>query len=228
MPPHPVTLWVNVHAATMLALPILAFVFVCKTPKRRPPSKALVGWTLLCAVVTALMCMPCLCLEGPPFLQVVIPMACLWAVALFTGDRSKRIVGIFVCSIATLLLSQQYELWAHHRNWTSAPKGRSGMDRAKVNATIACIEEVLLSASDSDVTDYPAMWLSDLPAAKRALANEEISLFACPPECTWEPCWHSSLTRLYCRRTISPRDYWYLGGPLKNAKGRVVIKPRTQ
>ena len=226
MSPYPVTLWVNIHAVVMLALPVLAIAFLWVMPKRRPRVKAVTGWTLLCVVVVGFLCMPCLCMEGPPFLQVVVPMACLWVLALWIKDDSRRVGAVLVCASATFVLSQQYEFWAHHHDWTSAPKARPVYERVRGENAVRDAEEVLLAAAEADTRVYPAMWWTDLPVVQQALNDKENSSLRCPPKSVWEPCWHSYFTRLYCRHEISQQDFWYLGGPLKESRGRIVIMPR--
>jgi len=70
--------------------------------------------------------------------------------------------------------------------------------------------------------------LSDLPPIKVAEITYELYLGKCPGEGVYTSCWHSKITGLYRAQAGTRRDLWYLGGPIKHAKARIVLRDRPE
>lgn len=219
------TILVDMHAISLIALPIACFIFLAIVPKRTPPRYALVGWTVGLGGLVAFLCAACLCMEASPILQVIIPAACLWFVALFVAPRRARWIACLFCGICLLGFQQQYDAWAGKGTWTSAPKRRTNMEEQLHKRWVRDAEQLLIEASEVDEKGYEANWFSELPVKKNAPDGYR-GPKPCWPRSDWVRCWHTDVTGLYRRHVYSGQDYWYQGGPLSEATGKIVIKDR--
>lgn len=219
------TIWVGIHAVALLALPACILVFLAISQKRVPPARSVIGWTALCSVML-FPSIPCLCMEASPYFQILIPVVCFWLTALLVKDKNKRYPVVVVCAIVYLILWQQYDFWATGREWTSAPGRTANTEKLRHKRAIEEAENALLEAAKSNDRTYAAMWYSELPCEKNVRANEPLELRHCKPRSEWVACWHTRITGLFLRNVLSEQDYWYMGGPLSEATGKIVIKDR--
>lgn len=221
------SIWINVHAIVLIGLPIgtLAMLAICK--KRKPRARDLLVGTIGAGIVSlsGLSCKH-LCNQGDPFFQWLIPAVCIWLVLLFVADGTWRRSVAVLLFVAEVALCHHFVEIVHRTGWTGNPAGMRAMEQNRPKVMIKEAEEFLATKAATDAIDYPAGWLKDLPPINAAETSYEFYLGDCPGLGKYSASWHSWFTGLYDSEQAIDRDLWYLGGPIKDAKGRIVVKDR--
>lgn len=214
-------MWITLHALALLACPIVAIAavfFAPRKPGQKPAGVWALVWPVLVAVVPATS--RHLCDEGQAILQWLIPLFCLWLVAVFVGHVTARRSVAWLLAVAMWILTFHYEQVVHERDITGNPNWGRG-SRAVSNSTLRVIKVELADCSALDTTEYPAGWVRDLSFASLL----EFPLYRGPIRGEVASFWHSSWTSLY-RPIRIPQDYWYPGGTLAAAADRIEIRDR--
>jgi len=159
--------------------------------------------------------------------QWVIPAGCIWLIVLLIADRIYRFSIATLVFISGVILCFQYSDWVHKTGWTGNPEGMRLMAKNRPVVMIREAEEFLVGKAATDPIDYPAGWLKDLPPIK-AEDSYDLYLGTCPGLGEYTSLWHSSFTQLYRAKAGPGRDLWYLGGPIRDAKGRIVLRDRPE
>jgi len=219
------TVWVNLHAIAMLALPagtVALLVFA----KRRVPQPIHVLVATGVASIVGFNGYSCRhrCNAGDPVLQWIIPTVCIWLILMFMADAVwRRATAAFVL-ISMWFLCLQYNSWVHEPGWAGDPERIRRGSEATTSHAIEDTEAFLVAKEPTDPTDYAPCWLADLPPIKAEI-NGNRKYLSDPSRFTFHSCWHTGFTRLF-RATSEHREFWYLGGPIKNARGRIIVKDR--
>ena len=221
-----VDLLVTLHAILLIALPPGTLLLLVLVRRRRPRAIAALIATGICFLIS-FVSMSCkhLCREGNPYFQWVVPILCMLVILLFVAHKVLRRAAAIIMFALLILLCEQFHHWAHQQAWSGNPEGSRTTEKNFNNSKIKIAEMVLAGVADSDSTDYPAGWLNDLPPIQVAVAESKarIDLYCMGPA-EYARCWHTWLTGLF--RAQGKRDFWYLGGLVKNADGRIVVRER--
>ena len=220
-------LQIVLHAIVLIALPLGTVALLFAVRRRAPKDiEALIATVVAGTLVLAARTFKHRCNSGQPYTQWALPGLCLWVILLIVADRTFRAGCAAVIAFAMAALCWHFMGLVHEPGWTGDPNGMRAMAQNRPKVMIREAEEFLASKAAEDPIDYPAGWLSELPPIKVAEITYELYLGKCPGVGVYTSCWHSKITGLYRARAGTSRDLWYFGGPIKDAKGRIVVKER--
>lgn len=211
----------DVHAGLLIALVLGAMAALALLRRRAPTSRQVAIALGLAALVT--LAAPLLnhhmCMEGEPRMQWLILGPCLLGMLMFVRSAPWRRVLGAALGAGIMGLSCHFMHLVHEPRWTGNPDWDG-----------VAISKAIVEPWSSDVaTDYeelalPAGWLRDLeiwPEAAATLRRER------PERRAVRPVWHTRLTGLY-RYDLVPLDFWYPGGRLSEAAGRIELRDRER
>ncbi len=220
---------VVIHAIVLISLPLGTLVLLLAVRRRAPQGgEALIAMTAAGVLVLGARAIKHNCDQGDPFMQWAVPGICLLIILLFVADWIFRIGCAALMTFAMAALCWHYMGLVHEPGWTGDPKRMRLRDENRPKVMIAEAEAFFASKAAEDPIDYPACWLRDLPPIRVAEIKYELYVGKCPGLGVYSACWHSLATGLYRAQGGMPRDLWYLGGPIKDAKGRIVVKERPE
>lgn len=220
-------LQIALHAIVLIALPLGTIALLFAVRRRAPQDiEALIATVIAGVLVLAARTFKHNCNSGQPYTQWAIPGLCLWVILLFVADRTFRSGCAAVMTFAMAALCWHFMGLMHEPGWTGDPQGMRAMEQNRPKVMIREAEEFLAGKAASDPIDYEPCWLSELPPIRVAEISYELYLGKCPGLGMFESCWHSKITGLYRAEVGRGRDLWYLGGPIKDAKGRIVVRER--
>jgi hypothetical protein len=213
--------WVNLHALTLLSLPIAAFA-VSRLSPRRSPSRRQEMIATVVAGGSAFMVYALnshLCFAGNPSSQCIIAGVSIWVVLAYTNQRWVR-RGVSIAMIGAMVwLSVHYGDLVHDAKWTGNVQ-RLAVQAIKAESQLADVRDTAMQVSTSDESVYKEGWLRELPVD--AILKDEIGDDR-PYRAESQRLWHSWFTGLFQVDRVT-QDYWYPGGLLSDRASKIALK----
>lgn len=220
-------IWVNLHAILMVAVVLGALALLILARRRRPRPATI----LVASIIALFTCMigtgfHHACIQGQPVMQWMIPSGCIWVILLFVAGRLRKLIASTLLFVAMIVMCQQYSRWVHEDGWTGDIEAMRGSAINRQRVMISRAENFLADRAATNAAHFPACWMKDLPPVNADRESYKLYLGNHLWLGDYIRLWHSSFTRLYRAKAGTDRDLWYLGGPIKDAKGRIVVRER--
>lgn len=214
---------VTLHAILLIVLPVAALLSVVALGRRVPTGRQFVVALILASLGTlaAPMFNQHMCLAGEPRNQWLILGPCLF-LALLLVDSAARRRWLAACVFVGMMgLSCHFTNRVHTPGWTGTP-GRDRGAQARLRSLQESAEAAVADIANQDAA-LTAGWLRD-----SAIWDDVEDVFGdkYPNRCQDRRVWHSALTGLY-QTTCIPQDFWYPGGPPKEAVTRIELHDRA-
>jgi hypothetical protein len=152
------------------------------------------------------------CDLGQPFMQWVVPGACMTAVLVCVRNRWIRFTAVALFFAASTWLCQDFA----HRVHTDYAGNLAKIERDQKGMLHAAREHIRNKAT-GDARIYPAGWMNEAPFIGLLDGIDHANV---DPACA-TPLWHSWLTGLYALHEVR---LWYPGGRLSEAVDRIEYR----
>ncbi len=207
--------WVDIHAITLLTLPVATGILLCCVPRRRPNSRQATIATAFAAgaIILVLALNTHLCRAGNPAMQCLLGGVCIWGVLSFAANRWLRGTASLAIITIMFVLSSHYDSLVHGREWLGNVTNLAAAHEKLMDARLQRIRSKLHQISEGDAVVYSEGWVRDLPISSQL--SEPLS-GELPSRIETRKVWHSSFTRLLSVRWVR-QDYWYPGGQISKA-----------
>lgn len=213
----------TVHAALLILLPVSAVMFVLLLRRRNPTSRQVLIALAIAALgtVAAPVFNHHLCREGEPRNQWLILGPCLFLILLAVDSKAWRRTLAGCVFVGMMGLSCHFTEMVHTPGWTGNPDWDGGQ-RAILQSMQRSAAAVTLDIENEAVA-LPEGWLRDSAIWSRV---KDIFGDQHPVRREFERAWHTPLTGLYPYRPVE-QDFWYPGGPLRDAIERIELRDRA-
>lgn len=217
----------HIHAATLLACPIVTILILWRARRRRPSDRELLcifAVTAVVLIVAAFLFTCDICGLPKALAQWMAPGFCLFFLMAYPANAKVRLIASCGMLIAMFALPLSYDALISTPEWTGAPYSDS-QERIRLAAARGIFVDVA-NAPELRKERYDACWLRELPvwpAMEQMARNDRRGEFINDPKCQVAiPQWHSGFTNL-CGAVTVPADFWYMGGPIMF--GEIELRP---
>ena len=212
---------VNVHAAALLALPVVTGILCLLVPHHRPTRRqvTIAAALALGAIFVVLGLTSHLCHAGNPAMQCLFGGACIWLIIMFVKSRWIRAIASILMVGVMFGLSVHYVNLVHSRAWVGNVHYLATIEMV-MSDHLEWLQDTIKGLGDDDAVVYPKGWVRESPL--NSDLKEALGGFL-PYRMECEHVWHSAFTRLI-KVNRTTQDFWYPGGRRSDAADGIELR----